>query len=85
VEHAQETDLCSKMLRIGSNLQERCSAGAEQEVIDHLFVLQSQPRQFVRNREDHVDVLHGQQFLAAFREPSVTSVGLALRTMPRTA
>src|SRR3954454_23339696 len=30
-------------------------------------------------------VLHGQQFLAAFREPLITSVGLALGTVPGAA
>src|ERR1700683_2698074 len=39
----------------------------------------------MRNGEDHVHVLHWQQFLAAFREPVVPGVGLAFWTMPRTA
>jgi hypothetical protein len=54
VQHTQEADLGSEVLRIGCDLQERCGAGAQQEVIYNLFVLQSQRRQFVRNREDHV-------------------------------
>jgi len=44
-----------------------------------------QPREFVRNREDHMHVLHRQQFFFAGREPLFAGVGLALRTMPRAA
>src|SRR5450755_1374461 len=35
--------------------------------------------------EDHVHVLHRQQFLSAFSEPVITSVGLAFWTMPGAA
>jgi len=85
VKHTQETNLGSKMLGVGGNLHESRSAGVEQQVINDLLVLQSQPRQFVWNREHHVHVLQGQQFLAAFDEPLIASVGLAFWTMPGTA
>ena len=35
----------------------------------------------MRNGEDHVHILHWQQFLTAFREPVIPSVGLTLWTM----
>src|SRR5260370_4241103 len=35
----------------------------------------------MRDGEDHVHVLHRQQFLAAFSEPLITGVGLALGAM----
>ena len=57
VQHAEEADLCAEMLRIGGDLQQRGGAGAEQEVVDDLLVLQGQPRQFVREREDHMHVV----------------------------
>ena len=41
VEHTQETNLCPKMLRIGSDLQQGGGAGAKQQIINHLFVLQA--------------------------------------------
>ena len=44
VEHTEETDLGAEMLGIGGNLQQSRGAGVEQEVIDDLLVLQSQPR-----------------------------------------
>src|SRR5438270_13420188 len=39
----------------------------------------------MRDGEDHVHVLHRQQFLAALSEPMITSVGLAFWTMPGAA
>ena len=45
VEHAEEADLRAEMLGIGGDLQQGRGAGAEQEIVDDLLVLQSQPRQ----------------------------------------
>src|ERR1035438_2808294 len=39
----------------------------------------------MRDGEDHMHVLHRQQFLAALSKPMITSVGLAFCTMPGTA
>ena len=85
VEHTQETDLCAKMLRIGGDLQQGCSAGAEQEVVDDLLILQGQPRQLMWDGEDDVNIVDRQQFLAAPGEPLVASVGLALWAVPGAA
>src|SRR5687767_2240820 len=85
VEHAEETDLCTEVFRIGSNLQQRPGTGPEEKIVNNLFVLQSQPGEFMRDGEDYVNVFHRQQLLAAFGEPLFASVGLALRTMPGTA
>jgi hypothetical protein len=82
VEHTQETDLGAEMLGIGGNLHQGRGAGAKQEVVDDLLVLQSQPRQLVGNREDDMDVVHRQQLPAASGEPLVASVGLALWAVP---
>ena len=60
VEHAEEADLRTEVFRIGSNLQQRSGAGPEEKIINNLFVLQSQPREFVRDREDYMNVLHRQ-------------------------
>ena len=60
VKHTEETDLCAEMRRIGGGLQQGGGAGAEQQVIEKLFVMERQRSQLVRQREDHVDVGHGQ-------------------------
>ena len=43
MQHTQEADLGAEMLRIGSNLLECGGAGAKQEIVDDLLVLQSEP------------------------------------------
>jgi hypothetical protein len=48
VEHTEEANLRSEMLRVGSHLQQSRGAGAEQEIVHDFLVLQSQPREFVR-------------------------------------
>src|SRR5580658_2198199 len=85
MQDAEESDLGAEMFGIGSDLQQSRGAGAEQKVIDDLLVLQRQPREFVRDRKNNMHVLHGQQFFAAFGNPLVASIGLALGTMPGAA
>jgi hypothetical protein len=85
VEHTQEADLRAEMLRIGSDFLQGCGAGAEQEIVDDLLVLQGQPRQLVGDCKDDMHIVDRQQFLAAPGEPLVASVGLALWTVSGTA
>jgi hypothetical protein len=40
MEHAKEPDLCSEMLRVAGEFQERGSAGAEQQIVKQSLVLQ---------------------------------------------
>ena len=82
VQHAEEADVGAEMLRVGGDLQQGFGAGAEQQVVDGLLVLQRQPRQLVRQREDDMKVVDRQQFLAASGQPLVASVGLALWAVP---
>src|SRR3954454_25355910 len=84
VQHGEETDFCSQMAGIGSNLQKCGGTGVKQQVVDDLFILQRQPREFVRDRKNHMHVFHREQFLAAFVEPLVAGTGLTLGTMPGT-
>ena len=85
VQNAEETDLCAQMFGIGCDLQQSRGAGAEQKVIDDFLVLQSQPCEFVRDGKDHMHVFNRQQFFIAIGEPLIAGIGLALRTMSRTA
>src|SRR5215471_9090528 len=85
VEHAEEADLCAKVLWIGGDLQEGGGAGAEQEIVNDLLVLQGQPRQLVGNRKDDVNVVDRQQFLTASGEPLIAGVGWALGAVPGAA
>ena len=82
MQHAEESDLSAEMLGVSGNLNQRLGAEAEEQTIHHFFVLQSQWRQFVWERENHVGVWCGQQFGASRIEPAVARVALALWTVP---
>ena len=59
MEHAEETDLGFQVAWMAGDLQQSCSTGAKQQVIDQSFILQCQRRQFPRQREDDVHVAAG--------------------------
>src|SRR6266496_3626437 len=56
MEYAEEADLGSKMPRIASDLQQSCSTGVKQSVIDQPFILQRERSQFPRQGEDEVHI-----------------------------
>ena len=82
VEHTQKANRRTKMLRIGGDLEQRGRARAEEQIVDDLLVLQREPRELVRQREDHMVVADGQKLLLPFGEPLVARMGQALRTVP---
>src|SRR5580700_11622743 len=77
MEHAEETDLGSKVPRIAGDLQQGFGAGAKQQVVDQMLVLQCERSEFPREREDHVDIAGGQQFPFPRLGPAHASVALA--------
>ena len=77
MEHAEESDLGSKVSWIASDLQQRGGAGAEQQSIDQPLVLECERRQFTREREHRMDVAGGQQLAFALLEPADAGVALA--------
>src|SRR5271169_7084384 len=82
VEHAEKSDVGSQVLRIASKSEHRRSTGAIEQIVEQPLVLQYQSRQRMRQRENHVEVRHGQQFGRARREPFCARVSLALRAVP---
>jgi hypothetical protein len=48
VEHAKEADFGAEMSGIASDFEESFSSGLQQEMVQDLFVLQGQRRQFMR-------------------------------------
>jgi hypothetical protein len=85
MEHAEETDLGSQVAWIAGDLQQSCSAGVKQQVIDQPFILQCERSEFPRECEDDVDIVGGQQFLFPCLEPAHTGVALTLWAMPVSA
>jgi hypothetical protein len=47
MQHAEETEFCTEMSWIASDFQKCFRAGAKQEIVDDLLVLQHQWRQLV--------------------------------------
>lgn len=82
VQNAEKANLSAKVSRVGGDLQQCFGAGLEQQVIEHLFVLQSQSRKIVRNRENNVEVAARKQIGCLLPQPLLTSVGLALWAVP---
>ena len=82
VEDAEEADLCAKTFGVSRNLQQRLRAGAKQESVDDLLVLQCEPRKVVRQSKDDMEITDVQQFLLPFGQPAVAGVGLAFWAMP---
>jgi len=85
MENAEKPDLGAQMFGIASDLEKGLSAGTEQQVIEHPFVLECKRRQQTGKREDDVNIWGGKQFLTAFFDPTFPGVGLALGTMPISA
>jgi len=82
MEHAEESDVGSQVPGIASQLEHRGSAGAVEQIVKQLLVLQDKSGKFMRQREDDVEVRNGQQFSRARGQPLGTRVPLALRAVP---
>ena len=85
MEHAEEADLGSKVAWIAGDLQQSCSAGVKQQVIDQPFILQGERSQFPRHGEDDVHVTGGKQLPLPRLEPAQASVALTLGAVPVSA
>src|SRR5262245_27198461 len=82
VQNCREADLGAKMLGITRNLLERLRCGFEEKAVDDLLVLVGDGGNLLRQREDHMKVLHWQQIGLARLQPSACGRSLAGRTMP---
>ena len=82
MQHAEEADLGTQMVRIGGNLLETCRAGSEQQAIEKLLVVEDQRRQPVRKGKDQVQVRNGQELSLTSGQPLFAGIAETLRTMP---
>ena len=81
VQNAEETNLRSEILGIACNLAECFSHGAKQEVVEFRLILQDERVEFMRQREDHVEVPGWKQFQLPRVDPSTTCLSLTLVAM----
>ena len=82
MEHAEESDVGSQVLRIASQFEHRRGAGAVEQIVEQSLVLEDKSGRSVRQSEDDVEVRHGQQFSRARRQPFCARVSLALGAVP---
>ena len=80
VQHRDEADFGAQVFRIGSDRAQGFGAGAEQDIVEHAFVLPGERRDGLGQREDHVEILDpGQQLSLPVFEPLRAGERLALR------
>src|ERR1019366_1454272 len=78
MEHAEEANLRAEVTRIAGDLQQSCSAGVKQQVVDQPFILQCERSEFPWQGEDDVHVAGGQQLTLPRLEPAQAGVALTL-------
>src|SRR5208282_1560097 len=85
MQNGKEANVCPQVARISGYLLQGLGAGAKQEVIEDLLVLQRQWGELVRQSEDNMDVGDRQKFTLPSQDPLVASAALALWAMAITA
>jgi hypothetical protein len=85
MQDTEETDLRTEVFWIASDFQKGFRAGAKQEVVEDLFILQHERSQATRQGEDHVQVARGEQFSLTRRDPAFPCGSLTLRAVPISA
>lgn len=61
MEHAEQTDVGTQMLRVASDFEQRGSTGTEEQIVEQPLVLQHKRGQLMGQSEDDMEVGHGQQ------------------------
>ena len=69
MQHRGDADARAKMLGIGGDLEHGLRRGLEQDAVDRGLVLIGDAGDGRGQREDHVEVRHGQKLGLAFGEP----------------
>ena len=85
MEHAEESDVGSQVLRIATQFEHRRGTGAVEQIVKQPLVLEDKSGERVRQSEDDVEVWHGQQFSGTRGQPLGACVALTLGTVPVTA
>src|ERR1700758_3973281 len=82
VQDGQEARLCAEMLRVGSDVEQRGSAGLEEQGEQLPLVLPHQRHKRMWDAEDEMIVVDGKKLLLSLGQPLVASANLALGTVP---
>ena len=82
VQHRGDGDPGAQMLRVGGDREHGLGRGLEQQVVDHRLVGVGDVADRRRQREDDVEVGHGQQLGLPLFHPRARRGALALRAVP---
>jgi hypothetical protein len=82
MEHAEEADLGSQVPGIAGDLQQSCSTGVKQQVVDQPFILQCEWSEFPWQSEDDVHIAGRQQLSFPRLQPAQAGVALTLGAVP---
>lgn len=83
MKYAEKPDVCSQMPWVTCQSEQRRCTSAEQQIVKQSLVLQR--REFVRQREDDVEVRNRQQLCPARGKPAGAGVSLTSGAVPVTA
>src|SRR5262245_54584344 len=81
VENAKKADIGAQVFRIASNFQKGLGHSPEQEVVEFDLVLEYECLQFMRQRENDMEITRRQKLPLSRRDPSLTRLILAFRAM----
>jgi len=85
MQHTEETNLCTEVSGIASDFEKCFRAGAKQEIVEDLLVLQDQWRQPVGQCEDDMEVACREKFSSTRSDPPFPSTRLTLGAVPISA
>jgi hypothetical protein len=81
VQDTEEANFRTETSRVASDFEKGLGTATEEEIVEDLFVLQHQWPQAMGQREDHVQVTRGEQFLPTRSDPAIPSSGLTFWAM----
>ena len=82
MEYAEESDVGSQVPGVASQFEHRRGTGAVEQVVQQPLVLEDKSGDQMRQREDYMEVRHGQQLSRARCQPFCARVPLALGAVP---
>ena len=81
MQHGEEPEFHAQTLGVAGNGEQGLGGGAEEDIVDGLFVVEGDGGDGLGEREDHVEVLGGQQLFAALLQPFFACGTLTLGAM----
>jgi hypothetical protein len=82
VKDTEKADFGAEVCGIGGNFNQCVGTGAEQQTVDHFFVLQSQSCQLMGERENDMSIGCRKQFRASRCQPTIARLVLTLWAVP---